>query len=199
MGNRKGTRDDLAPCKGVCGRMTYASTVKIDDAPEAVMRYKQGYCGQCWDRMQQERPMTPEEVKAAQALEAYMEQRRKRMDARQRGLEQFRRSPLFGTIEINYNQPIKIHQPVVTEDEKTEKPRKPRIRKEGGGRKLLLDYTYAEGTIRYSEVMPKCWGYVITATDGEVLAKNDYGYRALKYAKKIAKEEASDMGWTIDH
>lgn len=198
MGNRKGTRDDLSLCKGVCGRMTYASTVQIDDAPEAVMRYKQGYCGQCWDKMQAERPMTPEEVRALEALEVFIGKRRARLARREREREQFRKEPIFGSIEINFAQPIRIPMPEVTDEEpRVPKYRKPR--KSGSGRKKTLDYSYEDGTMHFRESVPDSWCYEIKGLDGEVLAKNNYGYRALKHAKLVAKNEAiTTLGWDIE-
>ncbi len=195
MGNRKGTRADLAPCKGTCGRMTYASTVQIDDAPEAVMRYKQGYCGQCWDREQLNRPMTEKEIRALEALELFMGKRRARLARRQRQLEQFRKRPIFGSIEVNYAEPLRIPMPEVP-DEKPDKRNFAPERKSNAGRKMALDYDYSEGSIHLYQD-ENGWCYTINGHDGEVLGKNEYGYKGLKHAKIRSRIEAAAMGWYI--
>lgn len=194
MGNRKGTRADLAPCKGTCGRMTYASTVQIDDAPEAVMRYKQGYCGQCWDREQLNRPMTQQEIRALEALEVFIGKRRARLARRQRQLEQFRKRPIFTSIEVNYNEPIRIPMPEVPNEEPKDKAPKPE-RKSPAGRKMTLDYNYPEGSIHFYEDSRKAWCYTLSGPNGEILGKNEYGYRGLKHAKIRSRIDAAALGW----
>lgn len=196
MTNRKGTLDDLQPCKGTCGRMTYASTVQIEGAPDAVIRYKQGFCGQCWDQKERDRPLTPEEVRAAEALETFLSARRKRLERRAVEREQFRKNPIFDSLEINFNQPIRIPMPEI--EEPPPPPKKPRVRKEGAGRKRTLDYSYEKGTIHFRQNEGDGWCYVIKSHTEEVLAKNEYGYAALKHAKLVAKNEAfSTLGWDI--
>jgi len=193
--SRKGTLADLQPCKGVCGRMTYATTVQIEGAEGAVIRYKQGYCGKCWDEKEAQRELTPEEVRAAEALESFLNARRARLARRAREREQFRKEPIFKSLDINFNQPIRIPMPVVEDDEP--KPPKPRERKSSAGRKRTLDYSYEKGTIHFRQNLTEGWCYTINSHDGEVLAKNEYGYAALKHAKLVAKNEAFQMGWNI--
>jgi hypothetical protein len=175
--------------------MTYASTVQIDNAPDAVIRYKQGYCGQCWDQKERERELTPEEVRAAEALEVFIGKRRARLERREREREQFRKQPIFDSININFAQPIRIPMPIIEEPPPTPKPRQ---RKEGAGRKRTLDYSYEEGTIHFRQNEGMGWCYTIKSHTEEVLAKNEYGYAALKHAKLVAKNEAfSTLGWNI--
>lgn len=201
MGNRKGTRADLALCKGSCGRMTHASTVIIDDAPEAVIRYKQGYCASCWDSEQLNRPMTEREIRAARALEIFMAKRRARLAARQRGLEQFRKTPIFGSIEVDYRKPLRVPMPEVAEPKEDNKPpaKNPAPeRKSNAGRKMTLDYYQPEGTVNFYTDAQDAWCYVINSHYGEVLAKNEYGYRTLKHAKQRAKVDKAKLGWFIE-
>ena len=141
--------------------------------------------------------MTPEEVKALEALEVFIGKRRARLARCEREREQFRKEPIFKTIEVNFNQPIRIPMPEVEEDEpKIPRYRKPR--KGVSGRKKTLDYSFDEGTMHFRESVPDSWCYEIKGLDGEILIKNNYGYRALKHAKLVARNEAKNsLGWFV--
>jgi hypothetical protein len=167
--------------------MTHASTVQIDDAPEAVIRYKQGYCGQCWDRMQLERPMTEKEIRAKATLEAWLVDRRKRLAKRDR--EQFYKNPIFPTLEVRYTEA----PPPEPEDKETH-PVKSRPHKRGEYRKATED-RYPQGSIAYTPMTAFSWGYEIRDREEVVLDKNTYGYSTIKQARVAARRTVTSLGW----
>jgi hypothetical protein len=167
--------------------MTHASTVQIDDAPEAVIRYKQGYCGQCWDRMQIERPMTQQEIRAKETLEAWLSARRKRLARKAREREQFNKTPIFGTLEVQYSE----GPPPEGEPKAYELP-KPKT----GYQKVTLEH-YVEGSIDYKPFSERSWGYEIRDPQDVIIAKNDYGYISIKQARNAARREAAKLEWDM--
>jgi hypothetical protein len=51
--------EGLQPCKGVCGRLTRHSSIRVADAPESVTRVRDGKCQWCLNHEGEENPELP--------------------------------------------------------------------------------------------------------------------------------------------
>ena len=175
---KRGT-EELLPCAGTCGRLTRPSNVRYKDAPNAVIRWKKGYCPACWDEHEQQRPMTERERQTAEALDSYMRQRRARLERWERmgGIEKFFPDiPDFGDKEREME---KKRYPTVVPP----LPPGP-ARRSYSPRALILQDVRGDITMKY-EKRDGLWVYRIIK-DGETL-ETSRGYKHLTNARRYAR------------
>ena len=88
-------------CEGTCGRLTRPSVSTVEDYPDTeVSRAINGYCRECWNHKEATRPFTPRELEAIRTLEIFLTKRRVRLAKGKTELEQFRKKPLFNSLDV---------------------------------------------------------------------------------------------------
>lgn len=180
---RKG--EGLQLCVGKCGRLTRPSYMRLDQAPDTVIRWKEGYCPSCWEVKEAERPMTERERLTEKALNTYMRQRRVRLERMERmgGIEKFFPDiPDFGDKEKpsrpsqlgNLKRPLEPRKRI-RPNRGNDNPKKPIHLHDARG-DITMDYHQAEDG-----------GWVYTIREKGAILEVSRPYKALSNARRYAR------------
>lgn len=195
------SRPDVRSCAGNCGRRTRPASIKLDEAPGSVIRYRENMCANCWELCQAMRPMTRKEAAVEQSLQAWNRRRDERI-ARQtrrelRQMQEYQHDQWMKHKDIPLVESKRVDLLEQFENESVFKTlrvtsayKRLKESKEPGMNEHVEKH--GDGTVRYMKDSRGEWRYSILGENGEVMAQSE-GYVSLRNAKRGVKRLAERL------